>query len=88
MSRRNATFWSKVGETGVGEQGISHIYITIWLPVLDQFFIPDHLGVVKWGPSICFIPEDNYYDYHCRTSMSPSPTILPCMVKQCAILQE
>ena len=23
MSRRNATFWSKVGETGVGEQGIS-----------------------------------------------------------------
>ena len=23
--RRNATFWSKVGETGVGEQGIFHL---------------------------------------------------------------
>jgi len=22
MSRRNATFWSKVGETGVGEMGV------------------------------------------------------------------
>ena len=22
MSRRNATFWSKVGETGVGETGV------------------------------------------------------------------
>ena len=34
MSRRNATFWSKVGETGVGkmgvgEQGISHTSLHI-----------------------------------------------------------
>ena len=25
MSRRNATFWSKVGEMGVGEQGTSRM---------------------------------------------------------------
>ena len=29
MSRRNATFWSKVGETGVGEQGITHTSLHI-----------------------------------------------------------
>ena len=28
MSRRNATFWSKVGETGVGEQGISRLFLS------------------------------------------------------------
>ena len=29
MSRRNKTFWSKVGETGVGEQGISRGMIIV-----------------------------------------------------------
>ena len=27
-SRRNATFWSKVGKTGVGEQGITRQYVS------------------------------------------------------------
>ena len=40
MSRRNATFWSKVGETGVGEmgvgeQGISPIFHTSPSPSLS-----------------------------------------------------
>ena len=33
MSRRNATFWSKVGETGVGEMGVGEQGISrLWLP--------------------------------------------------------
>ena len=30
MSRQNATFWSKVGETGVGEQGAHEFLVCIF----------------------------------------------------------
>ena len=32
MSRRNATFWSKIGETGVGETGVGKQGISRWTP--------------------------------------------------------
>ena len=59
MSRRNATFWSKVGEmgvgeTGVGEQGISRMNMT---PLHPALAISWHLKIV--------IPTKflQYYDY-------------------------
>ena len=46
MSRRNATFWSKVGEMGVGEMGVGEMgvgeqgpirYSLTALAILDRF---------------------------------------------------
>ena len=37
MSRRNATFWSKVGETGVGEMGVGEMGVGEQGPIHLQF---------------------------------------------------